>query len=66
MLLYTDGLVETRDQPIDTRLNTLLDLLTEPQPTLEATCDHLLGALRHPHDHDDVALLICRANGHRP
>ncbi|MFF5277374.1 SpoIIE family protein phosphatase [Streptomyces sp. 900116325] len=66
LLLYTDGLVETRDQPIDTRLNALLDLLTEPQPTLEATCDHLLGALRHPHDHDDVALLICRANGHRP
>lgn len=66
LLLYTDGLVETRDQPIDTRLNTLLDLLTEPQPTLEATCDHLLGALRHPHDHDDVALLVCRTNGHRP
>ncbi|MFF1914912.1 SpoIIE family protein phosphatase [Streptomyces sp. NPDC058239] len=66
LLLYTDGLVETRDQPIDTRLNTLLDLLAEPQRALEATCDHLLGALRRQDDHDDVSLLISRARAHRP
>ncbi|WP_327365227.1 SpoIIE family protein phosphatase [Streptomyces sp. NBC_01217] len=66
LLLYTDGLVETRDQPIDTRLNTLLDLLAEPQRTLEATCDHLLGALRREGDHDDVSLLISRTHTRRP
>ncbi|MER7753740.1 SpoIIE family protein phosphatase [Kitasatospora sp. NPDC097643] len=58
LLLYTDGLVETRDQPIDARLDLLLDLLTGPPLALEATTDHLLTALRHPDDQDDVALLI--------
>ncbi|MGX1885486.1 SpoIIE family protein phosphatase [Streptomyces sp. NPDC055287] len=60
LVLYTDGLVETRDQDIDTRLDALLVLLDGPHRTLEYTCDHLLAALRHPDDHDDVALLIAR------
>ncbi|REK87710.1 PAS domain S-box protein [Streptomyces inhibens] len=60
LVLYTDGLVETRDQDIDTRLNVLLTLLGTPGRNLEETCDRLLHALRHPHDYDDVALLIAR------
>ncbi|WP_433859664.1 SpoIIE family protein phosphatase [Streptomyces kronopolitis] len=63
LVLYTDGLVETRDQDIDTRLQVLLDLLETPRPGLEETCDHLLSTLRHPDDYDDVALLIARAVG---
>ncbi|MFE2226768.1 SpoIIE family protein phosphatase [Streptomyces kronopolitis] len=63
LVLYTDGLVETRDQDIDTRLQVLLDLLATPRPSLEETCDHLLSTLRHPDDYDDVALLIARALG---
>ncbi len=58
LLLYTDGLVETRDQPIDARLDLLLDLLTGPPLPLEATADRLLTDLRHRDDEDDVALLI--------
>lgn len=58
LVLYTDGLVETRDQPIDERLRALLDVLTDDHRSLEATCDHLLAALRHPDGDDDVALLI--------
>ncbi|MFI6358422.1 SpoIIE family protein phosphatase [Streptomyces sp. NPDC050743] len=61
LVLYTDGLVETRQHPIDDRLNALLDLLDEPRRPLEETCDVLLYGLRHPDDHDDVALLIARA-----
>ncbi|MET8678871.1 SpoIIE family protein phosphatase [Streptomyces sp. NPDC004647] len=61
LILYTDGLVETRDQAIDERLDALLALLAEPQRSLEETCDGLLFALRHPDNHDDVALLIARA-----
>jgi hypothetical protein len=61
LVLYTDGLVETRQHPIDDRLNALLDLLDEPRRPLEETCDALLYGLRHPDDHDDVALLIARA-----
>ncbi|MDN3294353.1 SpoIIE family protein phosphatase [Streptomyces ficellus] len=60
LVFYTDGLVETRDQDIDTRLGALLTLLDGPHRNLEDTCDHLLDALRHPDDHDDVALLIAR------
>ncbi|MGW3097014.1 SpoIIE family protein phosphatase [Streptomyces sp. NPDC001102] len=61
LVLYTDGLVETRQHPIDDRLEVLLGFLDEPQRPLEETCDLLLYGLRHPDDRDDVALLIARA-----
>jgi PAS domain S-box-containing protein len=61
LVLYTDGLVETRQHPIDERLNALLSFLDEPERPLEETCDLLLYGLRHPDDHDDVALLVARA-----
>ncbi|MEU8588956.1 SpoIIE family protein phosphatase [Streptomyces sp. NPDC048664] len=61
LILYTDGLVETRHHPIDDRLDLLLSLLDEPRRPLEETCDLLLYGLRHPDDHDDVALLVARA-----
>ncbi|MEV0410560.1 SpoIIE family protein phosphatase [Streptomyces sp. NPDC050448] len=60
LVLYTDGLVETRDQDIDTRLQVLTTLLSGPGRPLEETCDLLLGELRQPDDRDDVALLIAR------
>jgi serine phosphatase RsbU (regulator of sigma subunit) len=70
LVLYTDGLVETRDEDIDARLQALTDLLSNPRRPLEETCDFLLGALRHRDDHDDVALLIARTrhlqSGHEP
>ncbi|MFE0903287.1 SpoIIE family protein phosphatase [Streptomyces rochei] len=59
VLLYTDGLVETRTDPIDDRLQLLLDLLTRhSHRELEDTCDLLLEELRHPGSRDDVALLL--------
>ncbi|MFH7334613.1 SpoIIE family protein phosphatase [Streptomyces sp. KHY 26] len=58
IVLYTDGLVETRDDPIDIRLAELVRLLSPPSPSPEETCDRLLRELRHPAGHDDVALLI--------
>ncbi|MFG3023613.1 SpoIIE family protein phosphatase [Streptomyces sp. NPDC048254] len=60
LVLYTDGLVETRRHPIDDRLGVLLGFLDEPDRPLEETCDLLLHGLRHPDDHDDVALLVAR------
>lgn len=65
LVLYTDGLIETRDQPIDARLDTLLELLSEPQQDLDGLCDRLLASLRDEHDHDDVALLIARVQAHK-
>ncbi|MFI8950493.1 SpoIIE family protein phosphatase [Streptomyces sp. NPDC053750] len=61
LVLYTDGLVETRDQPIDVRLAALLQVLDDPDRSLDATCDLLLHTLRHSGEHDDVALLVARA-----
>ncbi|MEU7060212.1 SpoIIE family protein phosphatase [Streptomyces sp. NPDC046197] len=66
LVLYTDGLVETRNDPIDERLNDLLRLLTLPDRSTEETCDRLLRQLRDPAGHDDVALLIARAQPLRP
>ncbi|MET8163565.1 SpoIIE family protein phosphatase [Streptomyces sp. NPDC005329] len=60
LVLYTDGLVETRLHSIDDRLAVLLTFLDEPGRPLEEICDLLLYGLRHPDDHDDVALLIAR------
>jgi PAS domain S-box-containing protein len=61
LVLYTDGLVETRLHPIDDRLNVLLSFLDEADRPLEEICDLLLYGLRNSDDHDDVALLIARA-----
>jgi hypothetical protein len=61
LVLYTDGLVETRHDPIDDRLNLLLHLLDGPDGSLEDTCDRVLQTLRDPENHDDVALLVARA-----
>ncbi|MDF3301371.1 SpoIIE family protein phosphatase [Streptomyces tropicalis] len=61
LILYTDGLVETRHQPLDERLAELLALLDDPARALEEVCDLLLRTLHQPDNHDDVALLIARA-----
>ncbi|MFF4894910.1 SpoIIE family protein phosphatase [Streptomyces sp. NPDC001068] len=62
LVLYTDGLVETRSESIDARLDTLLDALTATRGSgLEETCARILETLRPPGGEDDVALLIARA-----
>ncbi|KPC58540.1 SpoIIE family protein phosphatase [Streptomyces chattanoogensis] len=66
LVLYTDGLVETRHHAIDERLATLLRLLDAPDRSLEGTCDRLLSELRRPDDPDDVALLIARTQAFTP
>ncbi|MEX2982713.1 SpoIIE family protein phosphatase [Streptomyces sp. C36] len=60
LVLYTDGLVENRDEAIDARLEELLRLLDGRDLDLESTCDLLLRELRADNDQDDVALLIAR------
>ncbi|MFB6677980.1 SpoIIE family protein phosphatase [Streptomyces sp. NPDC056390] len=66
IVLYTDGLVETRHQHIDERLNTLLRTLEEPRRPLDETCRWLVDVLRDTDDHDDVALLIAQATSDVP
>ncbi|MFJ3670848.1 SpoIIE family protein phosphatase [Streptomyces sp. NPDC090106] len=61
LVFYTDGLVETRQHPLDERLDALLDLLDGPDRPLQEVCDLLLRTLHQPDNSDDVALLIARA-----
>ncbi|MES5820194.1 SpoIIE family protein phosphatase [Streptomyces sp. RG80] len=61
LVFYTDGLVETRQHPLDERLDALLDLLDGPDRPLEELCDLLVRTLHQPDNSDDVALLIARA-----
>ncbi|MEU8587271.1 SpoIIE family protein phosphatase [Streptomyces sp. NPDC048664] len=61
LVFYTDGLVETRSEPIDERLDTLVDALAKTRGLgLEEACDRILDTLRPPGGEDDVALLIAR------
>jgi PAS domain S-box-containing protein len=60
LVLYTDGLVETRTDPIDERLRTMVDLLSGGGRSIEETCDLLLESLWDPEGYDDVALLVAR------
>ncbi|TDC76103.1 GAF domain-containing protein [Micromonospora sp. KC606] len=60
LLLYTDGLVERRDRPIDETLAELVDRLAgSSKLPLDDLCDLLLHS-PHPRE-DDVALLAVRA-----
>ncbi|MFD7694167.1 SpoIIE family protein phosphatase [Streptomyces sp. NPDC059805] len=60
LVFYTDGLVETRQHPLDERLDALLALLDGPERPLQECCDLLLRTLHQPENSDDVALLIAR------
>ncbi|MGA5260328.1 SpoIIE family protein phosphatase [Streptomyces griseoincarnatus] len=60
LVFYTDGLVETRRDPLDARLDRLLTLLDTPSRSLDDVCELLLRTLHEPDNFDDVALLIAR------
>ncbi len=74
LALYTDGLVESRDHPLDEGLQAFVGALTDPaQPptalragkprSLEDVCDHVLSTLDTHHGEDDIALLMARVQG---
>ncbi|MGQ0678311.1 MAG: SpoIIE family protein phosphatase [Actinomycetota bacterium] len=61
ILLYTDGLVDRRDLPIDQGLTTLLETVREHRSQhrcLESLCDAVLKQLLCDGPSDDVALLV--------
>ncbi len=65
LVLYTDGLVETRDRDIGTGMRELAHALAGLNPSLEATCDNLVTLLPE-HPDDDIALLVARTNALGP
>lgn len=63
LALYTDGLVESRDHPLDEGLHAFVGALTDPSQPLEDVCDHVLNTLDTHHGEDDIALLMARVQG---
>jgi glycosyltransferase involved in cell wall biosynthesis len=60
LALYTDGLVESRQQPLEAGLDRLLGkLVGAHEHPLEALCDEMLATA--PGSDDDVALLLLRS-----
>ena len=66
LLLYTDGLVEARDMPLDEGLDRLRTTLEDLGPVgpgerdLEEFCDRVVARLRPAGSEDDVALVAVR------
>lgn len=63
LALYTDGLVESRDHPLDEGLSAFRNALANPGRPLEDVCDHVLSTLDTRHGEDDIALLMARIQG---
>ncbi|GGS67192.1 hypothetical protein GCM10010222_04650 [Streptomyces tanashiensis] len=63
LALYTDGLVESRDHPLDEGLQAFRRALTDPARPLEDVCDRVLTSLNTGHGEDDIALLMARIQG---
>jgi PAS domain S-box-containing protein len=63
LALYTDGLVESRNHPLDEGLTAFRAALDDPQRPLEDVCDHILAELDTAHGEDDIALLMARVQG---
>jgi hypothetical protein len=61
LLLYTDGLVERRDEPLEERLNELAEAAAAAGDELGELCEHVIAAMLGDADPgDDVALLAVR------
>jgi serine phosphatase RsbU (regulator of sigma subunit) len=73
LMLYTDGLVESRGSDLQTGVEQLVARLDDHAtahpdgpPPLESLCDEALRTLGHGDRHDDVALLAARLDGVEP
>jgi serine phosphatase RsbU (regulator of sigma subunit) len=70
LVLFTDGLIESRHRDIDAGLNAMRKLLSDihvrPEgprhapPSLDSICDRLVDELLPEHARDDAALLVAR------
>ncbi|MFI0944045.1 SpoIIE family protein phosphatase [Streptomyces sp. NPDC021020] len=60
LVLYTDGLIESRRHDIGTGLERLRATLSRPLDSLEDACDGLLATMEPGREPDDVALLMAR------
>jgi serine phosphatase RsbU (regulator of sigma subunit)/anti-sigma regulatory factor (Ser/Thr protein kinase) len=76
LVLFTDGLIESRQRDIDAGLNAMRKVLSEVHvrpdgprdaaPSLDSICDHLVHELLPEHARDDAALLVARTRALPP
>ncbi|MFJ5270848.1 SpoIIE family protein phosphatase [Streptomyces sp. NPDC088358] len=66
LALYTDGLVESRDDDIDVGLDRLGAVLAETSSSLEDLCSRVIESLPTQSPADDVTLLLARTRGLQP
>lgn len=60
LLLYSDGLVETRDRSLDVGIDLLCEAATKQRADLEDTADAIIADVHEEPGFDDVALLVAR------
>ncbi|GAA5005495.1 SpoIIE family protein phosphatase [Streptomyces siamensis] len=65
LVLYTDGLLETREHDIDEALDTMFAALARPAQSLDTVCDRVLTSMVSHRPDDDIALLIARTRALR-
>ncbi|HEX9504871.1 MAG TPA: SpoIIE family protein phosphatase, partial [Acidimicrobiia bacterium] len=64
IVLYTDGLIERRQESIADGLTRLLDACRSGPDDAEGLCDHLLEQLVGERDHeDDIAIAVLAIGG---
>lgn len=61
LVIYTDGLIETRGTDLDQGMHRLAQALRHPGLPLEQICDDLLAHVMPEAADDDVAVLLARA-----
>jgi serine phosphatase RsbU (regulator of sigma subunit)/PAS domain-containing protein/anti-sigma regulatory factor (Ser/Thr protein kinase) len=66
LALYTDGLIETRDQDIDAGMRRLATVLAHPRLPLDDLCATVVDTLPAPAPFDDVTLLLARTRSLSP
>ena len=66
IVVYTDGLVERRGEPLDVGLQRLADAAGRAPNDLDAFCDPLIGSLVGSSHDDDIALIALRVDRTRP
>jgi PAS domain S-box-containing protein len=60
LVLYTDGLVETRDRSLDVGIELLCEAMKAQGDTLDLTADKIVTDVHEEPGFDDVALLVAR------
>ncbi|MFI2738331.1 SpoIIE family protein phosphatase [Streptomyces sp. NPDC018711] len=60
LVLFTDGLIQSRTRDVDTARELLRDVLTQESESPDEVCDRLIAALLPQRPVDDIALLVAR------